>query len=249
MSRHRLHRLPDRQPQGRHLYRGRRRAARLLAAPGSRRFHPVAAPDRAGPRGPLAGGPAAGPPQGGVLVLDDSTLDKPYAEKIGLVSRHWSGKHKSVVWGITLITPVWTDGDRKVPCDYRLYDKANDGQTKNDHFRAMLAVARDRGFAPECVAFESWDSGLENLKAVRRLGWRWLTPLQENRNVNRDRQGPKPVSRTAIAAGGTVVPLEGYGLIRVLKIVSRDGDIEYRATGDLTMDELGRLRLSEWCWA
>src|SRR5512147_1947623 len=188
-------------------------------------------------------------PKGGVLVLDDSTLDKPYAEKIGLVSRHWSGKHKSVVWGITLITPVWTDGDRKVPCDYRLYDKANDGQTKNDHFRAMLAVARDRGFAPECVVFESWDSGLENLKAVRRLGWRWLTQLQESRNVNRDRQGPKPVSRTAIAAGGTVVPLEGYGLIRVFKIVSRDGDIEYRATGDLTMDELGRLRLSEWCWA
>ena len=26
----------------------------------------------------------------GVLVLDDSTLDKPYARKIGLLTRHWS---------------------------------------------------------------------------------------------------------------------------------------------------------------
>jgi putative transposase len=187
--------------------------------------------------------------KGGVLVLDDSTLDKPYAEKIELVGRHWSGKHKSVVWGINLITMVWTDGDRKIPCDYRLYDKARDGQTKNDHFRAMLAVAQGRGFAPECVVFDSWYSGLENLKAIRGLGWRWLTQLKENRNVNLDRQGLKPVSQTAIVAGGTVVHLEGYGLIRVFKIVSRDGDIEYWATGDRAMDELERLRLSEWCWA
>jgi hypothetical protein len=42
-----------------------------------------------------------------------------------------------------------------------------------------------------------------------------------------------------------VVHLEGYGLIRVFKIVSRDGDIEYWATNDLAMDELTRLRLAE----
>src|SRR5215210_706242 len=60
---------------------------------------------------------------GGWLVLDDSTLDKPYAQTIDRVGRHWSGKHKRVVWGINLITMVWTDGDRGIPCDDRLYDK------------------------------------------------------------------------------------------------------------------------------
>ena len=29
----------------------------------------------------------------GVLVIDDSTLDKPYASKMALVTGHWSGKH------------------------------------------------------------------------------------------------------------------------------------------------------------
>ena len=29
----------------------------------------------------------------GVLVIDDSTLDKPHARHIDLVTRHWSGKH------------------------------------------------------------------------------------------------------------------------------------------------------------
>src|SRR3954453_8956861 len=52
----------------------------------------------------------------GVLVLDDSTNDKPYAQKIDLVCYHWSGKHRAVVRGINLITLLWTDGDRKIPC-------------------------------------------------------------------------------------------------------------------------------------
>ena len=40
----------------------------------------------------------------GLLVLDDSTPDKPHARSIELVTRHWSGKHKAVVKGINLVT-------------------------------------------------------------------------------------------------------------------------------------------------
>src|SRR5437588_4741515 len=50
----------------------------------------------------------------GVLIGDDSTLDKPYAHKIASVHRHWSGKHHAVVDGINLITLLWTDGDRLI---------------------------------------------------------------------------------------------------------------------------------------
>jgi hypothetical protein len=42
---------------------------------------------------------------GGVLVIDDSTIDKPYSQKIELVSYIWSGNHHAVVKGIiTTIT-------------------------------------------------------------------------------------------------------------------------------------------------
>ncbi len=132
---------------------------------------------------------------------------------------------------------VWTDGDRVIPCDYRLYDKAKDSLTKNDHFLAMLEEAKARGFAPRCVAFDSWYSGLENLKAVRAYGWSFLTQLKVNRKVDLNRQGYQAVAETAIAPGGTIVHLEGFGSIRVFKVVSRDGDIEYWATNDLAMDE------------
>ena len=42
--------------------------------------------------------------QRGVLVVDDTVLDKPYANKIELAGKHWSGKHKRVVKGNTLVT-------------------------------------------------------------------------------------------------------------------------------------------------
>ena len=77
----------------------------------------------------------------GVLVLDDTVLDKPYARKMDLVHHMWSGKHHGVVKGIDLLTLLWTDGERHLPCDYRIYDKPNDGKTKNDHFGDLISKA------------------------------------------------------------------------------------------------------------
>ena len=184
----------------------------------------------------------------GVLVLDDSVLDKPYARKMELVHHMWSGKHHRVVKGIDLLTLLWTDGDRHWPCDYRLYDKPNDGKTKNDHFGDLLRVARERGFAPECVLFDGWYSSLDNLKQLRTPGWNWLTRLKGNRRVNPDRTGLRAVSVCAIAATGTVVHLEGYGFIKVFRIAAKDGATEHWATSNLQMDESERLRLADASW-
>jgi hypothetical protein len=184
----------------------------------------------------------------GVLVLDDSVLDKPYARHIDLVRRHWSGKHHRVVQGIDLVSLLWTDGDRHIPCDYRIYHNATEA-TKNDHGRAMLQAAHARGFRPRCVVFDGWYSSLDNLKLLRTLGWTWLTRLKSNRLVNKDRQGTRPLSRTEIAATGTEVWLPGYGLVRVFKIVAPDGDIAYWASSDLTMTDLTRRQYAEYSWA
>ncbi|WP_337177405.1 hypothetical protein [Paludisphaera sp.] len=43
--------------------------------------------------------------------------------------------------------------------------------------------------------------------------------------------------------------MEGFGPLRVFKAVSRGGDVEYWATNDLAMDDLGRQALGERCWA
>jgi len=183
---------------------------------------------------------------GGILVLDDSTLDKPYARKIGLLTRHWSGKHRRVVQGINLLTLLWTDGEALIPCDYRLYEKAVDGLSKNDHFRAMLATAQARGFAPACVVFDSWYASLENLKALRSQNWRWVTQLKANRTVNPEGTGNRPLGDCALSPTGTRVHLQGYGFILVFLIVAPDGDREYWATSDAGMGELSRRKYAEW---
>jgi hypothetical protein len=172
---------------------------------------------------------------GGVLVIDDSTLDKPYASQMGLVTRHWSGKHGRVVQGINLISLVWSDGEGRLPCDFRLYNKAQDGLSKNDHFRLMLNAAHQRGMAPTLVAFDSWYSGLDNLKLLRQLGWHWLTQLKSNRQVSQDRSGNRAISDLLIPVQGGVVHLKGYGWVKVFKTVGTNGDAEYWATSDLTM--------------
>ena len=183
----------------------------------------------------------------GVLVIDDSVLDKPYARKMDLVTYVWSGKHHRAVKGIDLITLLWTDGDRHIPCDYRVYDKS-DGLTKNDHFLAMLQVAKERGFQPECVLFDSWYATLKNLKELRTLGWRWLTRLKANRRVNMNRTGLKSISELPISSQGTEVWLEGYGLVKVFLIVAQDGGKQYWATSDLEMTTLERVGLAEQSW-
>ena len=184
----------------------------------------------------------------GVLVLDDSTLDKPHARRIGLVTRHWSGKHRRVVQGINLLTLLWTDGDALIPVDYRLYDKEHDGLTENDHFRALLALARARGFRPQCVVFDTWYASLANLEAVRAAGWRWLTQLRGNRLVTPDGLSKRPLAECAIAEAGSRVHLQGYGLVRVFRLVAPDGDTAHWATNDLELGELRRAQHAEWAW-
>jgi DDE superfamily endonuclease len=167
----------------------------------------------------------------GVLVLDDSTCDKPYAKEIELVTRHWSGKHHKTVRGINLITLLWTDGDRRIPCDYRLYSKA-DGKTKNDHFWEMMLMAKARGFAPRCVLFDGWYASLENLKQIRDFGWIFLTRLKGNRQVTPSDGLKRELDAVAVSAEGTVLHLQGYGMVRVFRIDAPDGDTEYWATND-----------------
>ena len=184
----------------------------------------------------------------GVLVFDDTTLDKPYASKMALVTRHWSGKHGEVVQGINLISLVWTQMGCRLPSDFRIYNKAADGLSKNDHFQAMLKQAAQRGFEPELVAFDSWYSGLANLKLVRKLGWHWLTQLKRNRQVSVDRSGNRAISEIFIPVQGRRAHLKGYGWIKVFRTVATNGDAEYWATSKLEMsiEEAAFYALDAW---
>ena len=184
----------------------------------------------------------------GLLIIDDTTLDKPYASQMGLVTRHWSGKHHQVVQGINLISLVWSDGDAALPCDYRLYNKDQDGLSKNDHFRHLLETAHERGFQPGLVAFDSWYSSLENLKLVRDYIWDWLTRLKSNRQVSLKVGQQQAVSDLDIPPNGLVVHLRGYGMVKVFRTVDPHGNADYWATSCMTMTDTERELFANRAW-
>lgn len=135
-----------------------------------------------------------------------------------------------------------------VPTDFRVYDKPHDGLTKNDHFRAMLEAANERGFEPRYVLFDSWYSSLGNLKVIRDYGWQWLCRLKSNRLVNADRSGNTAIGEIEIPAEGRMVHLKAYGMVRVFRTVARDGGAEHWATDDPKMSESDREEMEGSGW-
>jgi hypothetical protein len=129
-----------------------------------------------------------------------------------------------------------------------VYDKPQGGKTQNEPFQEMLRKARERGFRPEYVRMDSWYASLKNLKLIASFGWFFLTRLKRNRRVNPDRQGNRPIREVEIPPEGRVVHRKGFGLVRVFRTVSQNGDAEYWATNDLKMTEEKRQELERKGW-
>ena len=182
----------------------------------------------------------------GLLIFDDSVLAKRRSKKIELVKAQYSGNAHQVIAGIGMVNAVWKsiDGDEYLPVDFRLYDKANDGKTKNDHFREMLKLAITRGIAFKIVVVDTWYSSLNNLKAVRDRGKVWVAGLKKNRKVNKGNE----LGKLSIPDEGLRVHLRGYGWIRVFKFVAKNGRIDYIGTNmsEPTREEIEQIVKARW---
>jgi hypothetical protein len=182
----------------------------------------------------------------GYLVLDDTVISKPFACNIDLARHQYSGREHREINGIGIVNLLWTDvvGSQVeyVPVDYRLYAPDHDGKGKNDHFRDMLDKAEKRGFTPTYVLFDSWYGGLDNLKAIRKKGWHWVTDLKKNRLV-----ATAPHEHVAVSDldldEETVkrVWLKGYGDIVVARLVLKNGDTRYIASSDTNLENYETL--------
>ena len=163
-----------------------------------------------------------------LLIADDTVLSKKYSKKIDLVNFQYSGNEHDVIAGIGLVNLLWYDLDKQenLPIDYRVYDKATDGKTKNTHLCEMISLAKKRGITPEAVVMDAWYSSLKNLKSIRDHGFIWVTTLRKNRKVNKN----ETLENINIDDNGTVVHLRGYGRITVFKFVAKNGRIDYVAT-------------------
>ena len=159
---------------------------------------------------------------GGILSVDDTTLDKPYSHHMALVGYFWSGKHHKVVKGISLITMYYKDTDGvHLPVNYRIYDQS-ENKTKNDYFQDMLDELLLWGLKPAIATGDSWYSGVKNLKRVKNHSMGLMFGVESNRLVSLEKGTWQQVQSLAIPANGMFVYLRNFGRVKVFRTQLKD---------------------------
>lgn len=165
--------------------------------------------------------------QGGTLSVDDSVLDKPYSNYMALVGYFWSGKHHRAVKGINLITLYYTDiSGRHMPVNYRIYDNS-EGKTKNDYFQDMLDEVLRWGLEPAFVTGDSWYSGVQNLKKVKKYQTGFMFAIKSNRTISLEKGKWQQVQTLLIPDDGLEVWLKDFGKVKIFRTMLKDEQRHY----------------------
>ena len=156
---------------------------------------------------------------GGTLSTDDTIADKPYSDpaKAEVIRYFWSGKHHRVVKGICLITLYYTDPEgRSMPVNYRIYNK-QEGKTKNDYFREMVAEVLGWGIKPLMVTGDAWYSSRQNLKELRNQTLGFVMGIAKNRKVALKPGEWVQVQTLEIPEEGLLIHLKQLGPVKVFQ--------------------------------
>jgi Transposase DDE domain len=117
---------------------------------------------------------------GGYLIVDDTVVAKPYARRLGEAAWVWSNKERKVLFGVSVVLLVWTDGQIRIPLAFRVWHKG--GASKYDLALELLSYARNRlKCKPAFVLFDSWYPSKKLLKRIRDYGWYFVCQLKKNR--------------------------------------------------------------------
>jgi Transposase DDE domain len=120
---------------------------------------------------------------GGYLMVDDTVVEKPSARLLGEAAWVWSSKERKVVFGVSLVLLVWTDGHIRIPVGYRVWHKG--GLSKVDLALELLSYARNRlRCKPQFVLFDSWYPAKRLLKRLQDYGGYFVCQLKKNRRLD-----------------------------------------------------------------
>jgi putative transposase len=117
---------------------------------------------------------------GGYLMVDDTVVEKPYAQLLNEAGWVWSSKRKKVVYGVSVVMLVWSDGQIRIPLGFRVWRKG--GPSKFELALELLSYARNGLHCkPQFVLFDSWYPSKALLKRIGDYGWYFVCQLKKNR--------------------------------------------------------------------
>jgi putative transposase len=120
---------------------------------------------------------------GGYLMLDDTVVEKPYARLLGEAAWVWSNKQQKVVFGVSVVLLVWTDGESRIPVGSRVWH--TDGPSKVARALALLSHARNRlQCQPQFVLFDAWYPAKRLRKRLKDSGGYFVCQLKKHRPLD-----------------------------------------------------------------
>jgi hypothetical protein len=196
----------------------------------------------------------------GVIVIDDSTSEKPYTDENELICWHWDHARNRTVKGINFLTALYQVAGVSLPVAFDLVTKTEtylDPKTgkekrrstlsKHDRMRTLLRACVHNEIPFGYVLADLWFASAENMKFIRLgLHKHFVFPVKENRTVAASAAAQKQGRYVAVdsfdlQAGQTrQIWLEGVPFpVLLTKEVfhNKDGStgVRYLVTDDLTL--------------
>ena len=185
----------------------------------------------------------------GVLIFDDTVLDKNSSRKIGAARSQYSGNAHHVVTGIGVVNCLYYNPEIDefwIP-DYRIFDPDSDGKNKLNHVTDMLKSALKRGLPFDTVLMDSWYAATKTMLMIHDLKKTFFCPIKSNRLVD-DSGNTKPYTNVSALAWsdrelrqGKLVKVKGFPgsfKLKLFRVQVSTNRTEYIVTNDLTQNSL-----------
>ena len=161
----------------------------------------------------------AGGKSGGVLILDDTLIQKSghSMEGAGWLFDHSQGRN---VWSHCYVTTLYSDGQDRVPMHLAPYIKEEVCSDTGRVFKTKLELAReliDRGLEyvrPKAVVFDSWFGSQELLDHIRSKGLPFITEAKGNRLIQTDDGPVQAQVLLGLVTRDVFLPIKGDGQYR-----------------------------------
>jgi hypothetical protein len=139
----------------------------------------------------------------GVLIVDDTIVEKPYTDESALIATYWDHSHKCYVKGVNLLTLFYQVNQLALPISAQLIEKTQpqldkktqktkfkSHYTKNEYLQKMLQVAQQQVDYKYLLA-DSWYASKENMNSVLGLKHHFIFALESSRTVALSEQARK----------------------------------------------------------
>lgn len=176
----------------------------------------------------------------GYLIIDETDIDKSFAEKIQCLSWIFSNRKKKYIFGLHLVVLAWTNGPMTLPLAWKIYQK-DSGKTKIDLAMELLRYALfTLNIYPRAVLFDAFYSAEKLLKFLILHNQIFYSQLPKNRIFDHEALSTHNHGRPYWRKTGTI-----KGHIRVQIVKNRR---KYYITNDIGVARNKQLATYKMRW-